>query len=182
VNAPLASFPGRPGGPLGGRAGRIVLGVGTSLPGLAALRYAVEQARSTGKSLHAVRVWIAPNWQDRAGQYWRRRVADEAVDTMSAAFAAAIGGPPTDLLLEQCVVEGFAGDALVRYADRPDDLLVVGGQPRRRVLSHAYGPVSGYCLRRSRCPVVVVPAAPLIAGVPVRRLVREMARDLRRLG
>jgi nucleotide-binding universal stress UspA family protein len=179
MNPPLASPPRRPGGPPGG--GRIVLGVGTSLAGLAAVRFAVEQARRTGKPLHAVRAWIAPYWPDRAGRYWRRQISEEAVDTLSAAFVAAIGGTPRDLLVERMTVEGFAGDVLVGYADQPDDLLVIGGQPHGRRFHRAYGPVSGYCLRRARCPVVAVPAAPPIAGVPVRRLVREMARDLRKL-
>jgi nucleotide-binding universal stress UspA family protein len=148
---------------------------------LAALRFAVAHARATGMPLHAVRAWVAPHWRDVAAQRWRREIAEEAVETMSAAFSAATGGAPTGLLMERFAVEGFAGQVLVGYADRADDLLVIGGQLRGRVLSRTCGPVSRYCLRRAACSVVMVPAAPAIGGVPVRRLVRELARDLRSL-
>lgn len=160
--------------------GRIVLGVDESLAGLAAVRFAVAHARGVGMPLHAVRAWVAPQGRDGATLRWRTEIAEEAVQAMRGAFAAAMGGPPTDLPVESLVTEGFAGEMLVRYADRVDDMLVIGGRQARWPL-RANGPVTGYCLRHARCPVVVVPARPLIGAVRVRRLAREIARDLRKL-
>jgi nucleotide-binding universal stress UspA family protein len=38
-----------------------------------------------------------------------------------------------------------------------------------------------HCLRHARCPVVVVPAPPLTGGLHIRRLVRQITQDLRKL-
>jgi nucleotide-binding universal stress UspA family protein len=148
-----------------GRPGRVIVGVDGSLGSLGAIRQAVRHARQRNAELCAVSIvpqehpWIGltpPAWigsmpfgdGGRAG-------SREQIET---AFQDALGGLPSDLQIRCVVITGAAiGPALVDFASRDDDLLVVGigwhGRWRRWWLPS----VSAYCVRHSRCPVLTVP-------------------------
>jgi hypothetical protein len=158
------------------RGPRVVVGVSPSPSGLEALRFAVHEADRRLASLCAVRAWyLNASMRGQEAPRWRTEMAAEAVRTVHEAFDDAMGGMPTDLDIEVVTVENRADLALMAAAGSSTDLLVLGGR-------------SGWlmswlvkrCLRRARCPVVVVPP-PELARVArrwaaVRSLVREAER------
>ena len=146
--------------------GRVIAGVSGSVRSLGALRAGVAEARSSGAALLAVLAW-AP----AGGEYaylrapcplllrlWERA----AQDRMRAAFDAAFGGMPSDVAVRALVVRARPGPLLVRLADQPDDLLVVGNGGRSQLGRVAHGNVTRYCLAHARCPVLAVPPPDLI--------------------
>ncbi|MFI9364100.1 universal stress protein [Kitasatospora sp. NPDC053057] len=59
-------------------------------------------------------------------------------------------------------VRGETGHALVRCADRPGDVLVLGAGRERGRLSRLIRPsITAYCVRHATCPVLTVPRPPL---------------------
>jgi nucleotide-binding universal stress UspA family protein len=118
----------------GGAQTRVIVAAGASLADLEALRYAVAQARARRAALHVVSNWrTTPAWQGAGLQQWRDALAEEAVAAVRDSFDSAMAGVPEDLDVQVSVVEGTRGPALVDYANRDSDLLVVGGHtgPRR---------------------------------------------------
>lgn len=150
--------------------GRVIVGVDDSQAGLAALRWAVRRARSSGASLVAVRSWALG--LPRHGGRHRRRLAHLGVvlyfdgaeqraasgKLVRRAFQIANGGLPGDVTVTVRTPEGDPGAALTRVAARFGDLIVVGEDHVPRWRRAREGSVIGYCVRHSSCPVVVVPA------------------------
>jgi nucleotide-binding universal stress UspA family protein len=162
---------------------RVVVGVDESLAGLAAVRFAVAQARCLDVAVHAVSAWVfTPPWKHPSNRRWRSEIAEEAGQCVQAVFAEAVGGTPADVTVTAAVREGVAGQVLVDYADREDDLLVLGGRRYAGRLASTGGPVARYCLRHARGPVVVVPPPMWARAASGRRLNREVDRELRRFG
>ncbi|GAA1261204.1 universal stress protein [Kitasatospora nipponensis] len=140
---------------------RIVVGVGGSLGSLAALHMAVDEARRTSSEVLAVLAWLP-----QGGEHGYRLAPcppllaswrESAVARLREALDEAFGGAPAGVRLSAVVVRGDTGPALVRLADRADDLLVVGagsGGVLRRVLRPS---VTRHCVEHARCPVVAVP-------------------------
>jgi nucleotide-binding universal stress UspA family protein len=140
---------------------RVVVGVGESLAGLQALRYAVAEARRRGSVLRAVRAWqFGVPWSGYDVNHFRDQAGAEADATIRRSFDAAMGGLPRDLEFELIAVEGEIGPALVAQARGDDDLLVVGAPVRRRWNVSLFT-VDRVCIRLAGCPVVVVPAPAL---------------------
>ncbi|MGI9007794.1 MAG: universal stress protein [Streptosporangiaceae bacterium] len=168
----------------GGR--RVIAGVSGSLRSLGALRAGVAEARSAGVPLLAVLAWTPVG-----GEYAYRRAPcpvllqvweHAAAERLHDAFDEAFGGLPAGVIVHQVVLRGKPGPVLVRLADRPGDLLVVGAGPGRAGLARP-GAVSRYCLARARCPVLAVPPPDLIAAVrsrPRRWRPEDFAADLGR--
>ncbi|GIF76579.1 universal stress protein [Asanoa siamensis] len=157
----------------------VVVGISPSLAGLQALRYAVDVARERGAAVHAVRTWLfRPMWRDSAATFARRVHAAEARLLVPYAFEAAMGGVPADVEVEQVVLEGLAGQCLVDHAGEEAALLVVGGDRRSHLLGS--GPVTRYCVRHARCPVLVTPPPSLAQRRPMEALLRELGRDIAR--
>ena len=151
--------------------GRIVVGVDDSPAGLAALRWAVERARSGGRQLVAVRSWALG--QPRHGGRRHRRLGrvhphivlyfdgteqrDECATLVRRSFRLT-GGRPRDVAVTVKILEGDPGAALASIATAGDLIVLGQGDPGvQRVL---HGSVSRYCRTHARCPVVVVPARP----------------------
>jgi nucleotide-binding universal stress UspA family protein len=150
--------------------GRIVVGVDDSPAGVAALRWAVGQARSGGRQLVAVRSWALG--LPRHGGRRRGRMGplhphivlyfdgteqrDACATLIRRSFRRAAGGVPRDVAVTVQTPEGDPGAALTSIADAGDMIVLGRGEPGLRRVLH--GSVSGYCRRHSRCPVVVVPA------------------------
>lgn len=166
---------------------RVIVGVGGSAGSLRALRRAVAEARLRDAELWSVLAWIP-----QGGEIFNRRHPcpsllrlweQDALRRLREAWEQALGGAPADLDVRMLTTRGAPGPALVRCADRDDDLLVVGGPgPVRRLLG---GSVAGHCARRARCGVLVVPppeplpwfgSGALGRNLAVRRIVHDLER------
>jgi nucleotide-binding universal stress UspA family protein len=149
---------------------RIVVGVDDSRGGLAALRWAVHQARLSGSQLVAVRAW-ALGLPRHGGRRQRGKHGlpvvlsfagdeqrDESAKLVRQAFRSAIGSIPRDVALTIEIPAGDPGPVLANVAAADGDLLVVGTEQRKSVKRLVHGSVSGYCSRHAQCPVAVVTA------------------------
>ena len=148
------------------RPGRVIVGVDGSLGSFGALRHAVAEARRRGAQLCAVRVV-------REDHPWVGvvRISESDLEALreqlESAFHEALGGVPEDLAIRSVVMTGEPGPALVQYACREEDLLVVGASWRGGIRRLWERSVSAYCARHARCPVLTVP-------------LNELARSFRR--
>jgi nucleotide-binding universal stress UspA family protein len=152
---------------------RIVVGVSTSLAGLAALRLAVAEARRRGiGQVTAVRAW--PDASRGRSAPWAADVIGICLKTVDTAATAVFGGVPTGIAIQAYAPRGRPGQALVRFVTDDQDMIIVG--TRRR-----YQPgtgVGGYCARHAPCPVVIVPPPSMIGRGLTHRLTRSLRRDL----
>jgi nucleotide-binding universal stress UspA family protein len=139
---------------------RVFVGVDRSIPGLAALRLAVAEARGRDAALHAVRV--------------EPELAMHHNEVFDAAFDDAFGGQPPDVRIRCEVLIGPVAEALTRRAHYSTDILVVGTDAHGWWHRLWYGSISRSCVRKAHCPVLVVPG-PEMAFVS-RRKYRWMAR------
>ena len=133
---------------------RIVVGVDGSVPSVAALAWAVRQARLTGAAVEAVIAWEFPatygypapalgvNWEELA----ERAVADAIGKVRSSAGQVEI---------RYKAVEGNAAQALVD-ASAGADLLVVGSRGHGGFVEALLGSVGQHCVHHATCPVVVI--------------------------
>ncbi|HTJ34692.1 MAG TPA: universal stress protein [Dactylosporangium sp.] len=156
--------------------GRVIVGVEDSLAGLRALRVAVAEARRRGTALHALRAWnLNPSGQGTS-RAWYDELERAAAATIVEAFDKTLGGLPGDVDVAATTVVGHPGRALVRYADRDDDTLVIGAARRHWLRRLVRPSVARYCVARAQCPVLVVPPDAF-----ARQARREgMARSIRR--
>ncbi|MBV6698965.1 universal stress protein [Kitasatospora aureofaciens] len=145
--------------------GRIVVGVSGSLGSLAALHHAVAEARRTDAEVLAVLCWTPTG-----GESGYRRTPcpplitasrDAAVARLRQALGEAFGGGFAGVRLRCQAVRGDTGHTLVRCADRPGDLLVLGAGSRGRLARVLRPSVTAYCVRHATCPVLAVPKPPL---------------------
>jgi nucleotide-binding universal stress UspA family protein len=132
---------------------RIIVGVDGSESALAALRWAVRQAKLAGDRVEAVTAWRYPT---SAG--WGPTAIDvdfEAIgqQIMSDALAAVDGLEPGVTVSSQ-VVEGYPAEVLLN-ASKGADLLVVGRRGHGGFTSALIGSVSLHCVLHSHCPVLV---------------------------
>ena len=148
---------------------RIIVGIDDSPSGLAALRWAVSEARSCQAQLVAVRSW-ALGLPRHGGRHHRHpahphvvvffRGAEQreaSAKLVGNAFWAATGGQPRDVTVTVRTPEGDPGAVLSGIATRDGDLIVVG-QEHVPVWRRAHrGSVSRYCRWHADCPIVVVP-------------------------
>jgi nucleotide-binding universal stress UspA family protein len=144
---------------------RIVVGVDGSSASLAALRWAVREARLRGTALHVVRAWedaakrVAP-YASHAYPPGRAEDLLDASQRLEAEVTAAVGGTSLDTVTVE-IAEGLAARVLLDHADGAE-MLVLGSA---RCTPDGIGPVARACLRHAPGPVVVVSIA--MSGVPV---------------
>lgn len=155
---------------------RVVVGVDDSAGGLAAVRCAVGIASAGHAQLVAVRSWDlglpkhGGRRQRRHGhhgvllQYDGAQQRIKSRNLVSQVFQAAAGGIPDDVAVTIETPEGDPGAVLTLIAGAEGDVLVVGTEPGHIARRLVHGSVSRYCLRRARCPVMVV-SAPAPAAV-----------------
>jgi nucleotide-binding universal stress UspA family protein len=141
----------------------IVVGVDGSEGGRRALRWAVAEAHRTEAAVKAVTAWSWDPITDvsplRTNRAWQRERAEAISAREVAAIVADVG---TAVPITREVVEG-PEDRVLTAAAWGARMLVLG--------SHGYGhlhhamsdSVGAACIRRSPCPVVVVPAPPIPA-------------------
>lgn len=144
---------------------RVVVGVSGSKRSAAVLRRAVDEATRRGAVLVPVIAWT-PVGGERAhpcpslAALWEQAARTRLDD----AFADALGGYPTNLRIDPVVIRGEAGRALVRIADRPGDVLVVGTGRRGPLQRLVHGTVSRHCVARALCTVIAVPSGAVVAS------------------
>jgi nucleotide-binding universal stress UspA family protein len=172
---PAAPLPAHERAAAPGAVGRIIVGVDDSPGGLAALRWAISQARNAHAPLLAVRSWALG--LPRHGGRRRRRPAhvrhphtvlwfdgfeqrEASAGLISKAFQLVAGGIPRDVTVTVQTPEGDPGAVLTDVFGAGGDLLVVGRDRRPAVQRLLHGSVSNYCREHARCPVVIVPAEP----------------------
>ncbi|MFJ5265453.1 universal stress protein [Streptomyces sp. NPDC088387] len=153
---------------------RVVVGVSGSLGSLTALCRAADEARRRDAELWPVLAWEPPGGELGTRRSpapcvlldeWRRLAADRLLTALHDAFGDRGPGVPMNAL----VARGLPGTALVRTADRENDVLVVGAGRRshwHRAFSRSVG---RYCLTHATCPVLAIPPSPLEAQLAAVR-------------
>lgn len=132
----------------------IVVGVDGSPPSIAALRWAVEQARLTGAALVAVTGWEVPATIMVVPTYTEGDYARDAHRIQDRAIAAVRPDEP-DVVITTQLVQKNAALALV-HAAAGAQLLVVGSHGSGKLPGMHLGSVATYCMHHAPCPVVVV--------------------------
>lgn len=142
-----------------GSFGRVVVGIGDSIEGSAAVRFAFREAQARGCDLHPVRAWRRP-----AHEYVDHPlIADDAAGAEEERASALL----TDVLrdagrnhpqveVRRQAVEGPAHKALLD-ASSDADLVVVGARRRHGHVGLQLGRVAHALLHHAECPVAVVP-------------------------
>lgn len=134
---------------------RIVVGVDGSESSKAALRWAIHQARLTGGSVDAVTAWRYPT------TYGLAPAGDQGADFEGDARKALtvalneVSGFDPDVSVRPLVIEGRAGEVLLRAA-KGADLLVVGSRGYGEFASALLGSVSHFCASHAQCPVLIL--------------------------
>ncbi|TCK22345.1 universal stress protein [Pseudonocardia endophytica] len=148
------------------RANEIVVAVDGSRPSLAALSWAVREARTAGRDVCAVRVF------DPAYLYSPPGAVFESIEAARAAErevlreeVAGLLGAVQDVRVREELLEGQPAAEIVRRSEGAA-MLVMGSHGRTRIGSTFLGSVGRACVRKAGCPVVVIPpnaAEPVLA-------------------
>lgn len=159
----------------GERQRRVIVGVQDSVAGLQALRRGVEEARRRGATLYAIRTVNGAAGRYPGSAMWQAEPTVWVAEFARETLVKAMGGIPADVEVRSVALEAAAGPGLVGFADRDDDLLVVGDAQRSGIRRLWSGRVAHYCISRATCPVLVVPP-PALARVDRRALTRDLRR------
>jgi nucleotide-binding universal stress UspA family protein len=153
----------------------IVVGVDGSPASLAALRFALGEARLRRTRVLALHAWVLPLTEapgpfllelpSRAGPSVQELSADlgRAADARLAAALDEVAEVAEGVEVERRVVEGQAASMLVE-ASEGADLLVVGSRGHGGFHGLLLGSVSQQCAHHARCPVVIVPSPERVHG------------------
>jgi nucleotide-binding universal stress UspA family protein len=156
--------------------GRVVVGFAPTAAGYQALRLAVDLAGQRVARLVAVRaVAFDEPWADGG---FRLTVA--VTGDLAIAFREALGRVPAGLEVQVAVHPGPFDQALSAIADRPDDIVVVGGCTRRRLAGLSHAAMLRRLLRGAVCPVVVAPPPAMARQGSATRLGREAVAEVER--
>jgi nucleotide-binding universal stress UspA family protein len=134
---------------------RIVVGVDGSPASTRALRWALNQAESTGGVIDAVTAWDIPtSYGVGSTVVDGEDLAGAAERSLAAAVADACTAHP-GVAVHRRVLRGHPAAVLVDQA-RGADMLVVGSHGHGGFASALLGSVSQRCTQHATCPVVVV--------------------------
>ncbi|MFB7471397.1 universal stress protein [Kitasatospora sp. NPDC056184] len=136
---------------------RIVVGVDGSPASERALRWAVDYARLTGGTVHAVAAWEYPafyGWAGASVPAPEFNPEELAGKTLSDTVARVVGAEP-DVRITESVKPGNAAQALLE-ASRGAALAVVGSRGLGGFTGALLGSVSRHLTEHAPCPVVVV--------------------------
>jgi nucleotide-binding universal stress UspA family protein len=139
---------------------RIVVGVDGSPSSLAALRWALRQARLTGGRVDAIIAW---NFPVVPGAGWVPASVGDDIDfrqlaekTLNDAVDGVVGATGAgDVPVQRLVVAGAAAEVLLSAA-KGAALLVVGSRGHGGFADALLGSVSQHCVRHARCPVMIM--------------------------
>lgn len=148
---------------------RIVVGVSGSANSMAALRWAITEARLRAAEIWAVHAWSSlmetlPSYVSRRGvlSHDQQREASDAL--LAAAVRHALGSESDRpaVRVRPILVEGRAIPVLLRYA-ADAHLLVLGRRLRVDDFDGvALSMVARTCIANARCPAVAVAAAEVV--------------------
>ncbi|HET9648973.1 MAG TPA: universal stress protein [Microlunatus sp.] len=138
----------------------IVVGVDLSDAGVAALRWAAQQARLTGESLRAIHVLKLPDAYALAGLVGA--AVEMPVESINSSYREALDAmwgsvEPDDGWSLEYVVDDPRGALVAASAEAT--LVVVGTREHTGFERFLSGSVSHYVLSHALCPVVAVPPA-----------------------
>ena len=137
----------------------IVVGVDGSSASSGALRWAADQAATTGAELRVLHVWELPSgWHgaDLVVPDIRRDLEEVARETMEEAVEDVRSPDRPDVAVRGEVLHGSPARCLIE-ASRAADLLVVGNVGHSPVSGLLLGSVADTVVRHASCPVAVVP-------------------------
>lgn len=137
--------------------GRIVVGVDGSTRSMAALEWAVSEARVRGGSVQAVLAW-QPVQLSGESLGMGPSLEDDVLESAAAEEAARLAERTrsADVPMTWEAVQGHPAWVLVAAAEQAD-LLVVGSRGHGGFVGMLLGSVSQHVMSHARCPVVVVP-------------------------
>jgi nucleotide-binding universal stress UspA family protein len=138
----------------------IVVGVDGSPSSEAAVEFGASEAAAHGATLRLVSAWEVPATVLSSGGVAPDiylSFEDEARRIVRDAAARAKAMEPM-VSLEERVVEGHAGNALVDEAETAD-LVVIGRRGHRALTELLLGSISHQVVDHAKCPVVIVPPA-----------------------
>lgn len=164
---------------------RVVVGVDGSAGSVAALRWALREARLRGDPVHAVFAWqFHPSWADpglgsmfpmgyrhpTGGSYgslttsplggWddAEAAVNNLLDAAIASATTADGRESSDsrVTITREAIEGHAANVLLGTVTE-SDLLVLGSRGHGEFAGALLGSISQHAVSHARCPVVVVP-------------------------
>jgi nucleotide-binding universal stress UspA family protein len=140
--------------------GRIVVGVDGSDHSIAALRWAIEEARLRHDTIEAFSAWSYPIVAVPGAVVPLEPLADQGADAMDHLDRAikAAGADRTDVTVTPIVAEGDAARLLIE-ASKDADLLVVGARGHGAIAGFLLGSVTQHVTRHAHCPVAVIPGA-----------------------
>lgn len=138
----------------GRRTQRIVIGIDSSEPPKAALRWAIRQAELVHGEVEALAVWDAFTGYGRI-PYVEADLMEKLAGTRLSESIDEVAGPDPSVRLHGRTVQGDAAQVLVD-ASRDADLLVVGNRGHGLFASALLGSVSDRCAHHAKCPVVVI--------------------------
>jgi nucleotide-binding universal stress UspA family protein len=148
--------------------GRIVVGVDGSPHSEEALRWAVGQARLTGRPVDAVISWRFPEDYSIGGAAVLTTFPwEEVATTIVDDTVAQVVGPSDAHRVSRRVEVGHPAEVLLDAAEDAA-LLVVGSRGRGGFAGLLLGSVSQSVVARAACPVVVVRASAGSSGSPDR--------------
>jgi nucleotide-binding universal stress UspA family protein len=144
---------------------QLVVGVDGTAAGVAALRWAVDQARATGARVLAIAVTEPPPLVVGGPEVGGGLVAQNLLDADQLTAAAdawlseAIAALPVGAtqVVDREVRRGDAATVLLD-ASRDADLLVLGNHGRGAIAGMIAGSVAQRCVHHPTCPLVLVPA------------------------
>lgn len=138
--------------------GRVVVGVDGSEAATAALEYAVQEAALRNATLRVVSAWELPVIPAPPGTVVPQ-IADDYPNQADAIVADAVKRAQElrpDVAAEGAVVQGYAGDILVKEG-KGAELLVLGKRGLGGLAGLLLGSVSRYVADRAPCPLTIVP-------------------------
>ena len=135
--------------------GPIVVGVDGSSTARAALRWAVDEARSRQCPLIALHAWHV-TYAGHGYPEPHTDAMDSSAESVLRREIAAVDGYGLCAPVEPRLVQAFAGSALVAESAAAS-LLVVGVRGHRSLAGRVLGSVSDHVAQRAQCPVVVIP-------------------------
>ena len=134
--------------------GRIIVGVDGSASSEAALRWAVQQARLTGRPLDAVMAWDFPLAYGIAPGSYEDDFHGDAVEVLDKCLQNVVG-PEDAGRVTPLVLRGNPARVLLDASDGAD-LLVVGCRGHGGFAGMLLGSVSQHVVTHANCPVVVL--------------------------
>jgi nucleotide-binding universal stress UspA family protein len=155
-------------------ASTIVVGVDGSEGSVAALRWALDEARLRGSRVRVVHAYRSPHvpladaelgvaggmgvpvMVAQGGEELQRAVESQARHVIDASVRGAGDDAVEGLEIEREAIEGPTAQTLIEAA-RGAELLVVGSRGRGGFVGFLLGSVSQQCAQHPPCPVVILP-------------------------